>query len=371
MSSQRDRTVAIAERLFGQLPSAAKFVAIAVALAIGLVAFVAFKGQKTAPPATTEPTRVVFMFWNVENLFDDRDDKRNSIDDPYDNWFAQDAGARKLKYDHLAEVILKVNDGKGPDVFAGVEVESLRAAELLRDALNAKLPTGAAKFEHVAMKELTHNAGRYIAPCVISRIPLDAARTKLLGSSNLRLLETHLGTNPSDLCLVVSHWTSQRSDDGTRKGSGRDKYATTIYEEYERIVKDDPDADFLLCGDFNTPPDSEPVTRELHMTGNRDEVTPTRTAPKLFGLLSNKSPDSFGTHYYGKPLIYDQIGISPGLLDDKGWSCDPDSVTVPTEGMIRDKARTRRPWRFGDKHENPQGRGYSDHFPVVVTLRVK
>ena len=107
MSSQRDRTIAIAERLFGQLPSAAKFVAIAVALAIGLVAFVAFKGQKTAPPATTEPTRVVFMFWNVENLFDDRDDKRNSIDDPYDNWFAQDAGARKLKYDHLAEIILR------------------------------------------------------------------------------------------------------------------------------------------------------------------------------------------------------------------------------------------------------------------------
>jgi exonuclease III len=221
------------------------------------------------------------------------------------------------------------------------------------------------------MKELTPSAGRYMAPCVISRIPLDAARTKLLGSNNLRILETHLIENEADLCLVVSHWTSQRSDDGTRKGSGRDKYATTIYQEYERVVKDDADADFLLCGDFNTPPDSEPVTHELHMTGRRDEVAPSKTKPSLLGLLSNKPPDKFGTHYYSKPLIYDQIGVSPGLLDDRGWSCDPDSVQVPTDGLIRDKARTRRPWRFGDKNENPQGRGYSDHFPVVVNLRVK
>src|SRR5207244_6127257 len=234
-----------------------------------------------------------------------------------------------------------VNGGKGPDVFAAVEVESRRAAELLQETLNAKLPDGVAKYEHVAMKELNAHAGRYIAPCVISRIPLDEARTHLLGSNNLRILETHLTENKADLWLVVAHWTSQRSDDGSRKGSGRDKYATTIYAEYERVMKDDPDADFLVCGDFNTPPESEAVATQLHVTGNRADVAPTRTEPRLFGLLSGKSPDKFGTHYYQKPLIYDQLGISPGLLDDKGWACDPDSVQVPTEGMIRDKARVR------------------------------
>src|SRR6185437_11572523 len=266
---------------------------------------------------------------------------------------------------------LKANDGKGPDLFAAVEVESVRAAELLRDALNAKLPAGAAKYEHVAMKELAANAGRHIAPCVISRLPLNTDRTKLLGSNSIRILETHVAGPNADLCLVVSHWTSQRSDDGSRKGRGRDRYATTVYREYERVMKDNPDADFLVCGDFNTPPSSEAVSQELHMTGRRDDVTPTKTSPKLFGLLSEKSPDKFGTHFYsGKPLIYDQVGVSPGMLDDKGWSCDPESVRVPTVGMQRDRNR-RRPWRFGDEKENPQGRDYSDHFPVVVNLRVK
>ena len=91
----------------------------------------------------------------------------------------------------------------------------------------------------------------------------------------------------------------------------------------------------------------------------------------MYNLMAGKDAKEFGTHYYKDWHLFDQIVVSPGLLDDKGWSCDPDSVQVPTEGLIRDKARTRRPWRFGDKDDNPQGRGYSDHFPVVVNLRVK
>jgi len=338
--------------------------AIAILLAIAFVALVWFKPPAAAP----DDGGIAFMFWNVENLFDDRDDKRNSIDDPYDDWMAKDDADRKLKLDRLAEVILKVNGGRGPDVFAGCEVESLRAVELLRDALNAKLPAGAATYDHIAMKELDANAGRFIAPCLISRIPFDPARTRLMGRFNLRILETHLTKDKADLRLVVSHWTSQRSDDGTKKGSGRDRYASTIREDFERAMKQDPQADYLLCGDFNTPPDSETVTGQLRMTANADEA---KKESRLFGLLSSKPAEKFGTHYYSKPLIYDQIGVSPGMLDAKGWSCDPETVRVPTEGMIRDTARVRRPWRFGDRDENPQNRGYSDHFPVVVKLKVQ
>lgn len=323
-----------------------------------------FTLKPTAPP---DDRTVVFMFWNVENLFDDRDDKRNSVDDPYDDWMATDAEARKLKLSRLVEVILKVNDGRGPDLFAGCEVESLRAVELLRDALNAKLPPDAPKYEHVAMKELDTNAGRYIAPCVISRLPLDAAKTKLMGKFNLRILETHVRKKDADLRLVVSHWTSQRSDDGTKKGTGRDRYASTLREDYERVLKENPKADYLLCGDFNATPDSEVVTDQLRLTASREEAV---KQGRLFGPLSDKPADKFGTHYYSKPLIYDQIGVSPGMLDEAGWSCDPDSVQAPTDGMIRDKARVRRPWRFGDKDDNAQGRGFSDHFPVVMKLRV-
>jgi endonuclease/exonuclease/phosphatase family metal-dependent hydrolase len=358
----RNRLINALQRRFLRATMPTKFAILAILMAVALAGTLFLKPP--APPAAPRSDTVVFMFWNVENLFDDRDDDRNSIDDPYDNWFAQDDAARNLKLDRLVEIILKVNGGVGPDVFAACEVESVRAAELLRDALNANLPASAAKYEHIAMKELSANAGRFIAPCVISRYPLD--RTKLLGSNNLRILDTRLTKDGAELRLVVSHWTSQRSDDGTRKGSGRDRYATIIRDDYDRFLQANPRADYLLCGDFNATPDSEVVTDQLRMTGNRDDAV---KQFKLFGLLANKPPEKFGTHYYSKPLIYDMIGVSPGMLDTMGWSCDPESVRVPTDGMIRDTARVRRPWRFGGKGDNPQGRGYSDHFPVIVDLR--
>ncbi|MBY0512610.1 MAG: endonuclease/exonuclease/phosphatase family protein [Gemmataceae bacterium] len=385
MAKSRDQSgqaAAAAVKLFLRLPTPAK-VGLVALVVVGVVVYLVVSNRSHTPATEQQPPpaadatpswalpasgKVVFMFWNVENLFDDADDKRNSIDDPYDNWFATDAAARQLKYDHLSEVILKQNGGRGPDVLACVEVESVRAATLLRDALNAKLPADVPAYRFIGMKEV--DGGRHIAPAVISRVPLDDARTTLHGR-DLRILEVHVVSNGRALCVIASHWTSQlRQPDGSHGERGRLKYATTIYELVQKKTEADPDADVLVCGDFNDTPNSEPVTTGLHLTADRAAVVPARSQPKLLGLLSGKPPEQFGTHYYNGPLIYDHVGISAGMLDQKGWGCDPNSVAVFTDGLIRARSRTRNPWRFGSKNDDAAGRGYADHFPVVATLRV-
>ena len=50
--------------------------------------------------------------WNLENLFDDREDQRPPVDRQYDTWFARDAAARRLKYEHLSEALIRMNDGR-------------------------------------------------------------------------------------------------------------------------------------------------------------------------------------------------------------------------------------------------------------------
>jgi hypothetical protein len=68
-------------------------------------------------------------------------------------------------------------------------------------------------------------------------------------------------------------------------------------------------------------------------------------------------------------LIFDQMVVSPGMLDDLGWSCDVASVrTINT--LYRPGDRLKRPWRFGGEHDRFPQRGYSDHFPVTVRLKV-
>jgi endonuclease/exonuclease/phosphatase family metal-dependent hydrolase len=322
------------------------------------------------PRATTEkvphgPADYLFCFWNVENLFDDHDDARRSEDEPYDNWFARDPQALRLKLQHLSEALLGLNDGRGPDVIAAVEVESVRAAQLLRDALNERLPEGAAPYRAVLMKEV--DGGRHIAPAVITRLTADPAATRLL-NPHQRILESRLLVNGFELTVVASHWTSRVSD---KTGDRRGRYADAIYRAYRDKAARDPNADFLICGDFNDTPDDPSVVTHLHATADRSGVVNRLGADLLLNLMADKDPREFGTHVHaGTRFIYDQIVVSRGMLDPTGWSCDPDSVRT-INSLTRRGDPSRRPWRFGNEKDKTFARGYSDHFPVTVRLKVQ
>lgn len=368
-----------------KLPLATRVGIIALALLAGLVYFVVTHERAPSNAALyPEPNAAtginpdgsgtfMFCFWNVENLFDDKDDKRRDVDEEFDNPFANDEKLRQQKYDHLAEILLKMNGGKGPDILACAEVETVRAADLLKATLNKKLDDAKAdpklKYTQVVMKNL--DAGRHIAPCIITRLNVSHGFTKLHGYQ-LRILEGRLYVNGYELCIIASHWTSQlRQKDGSNGDGGRDKYSNTINRVFTDLAKKNPNTDFVVCGDFNDTPDSEPVLKGLHTTGNRNQVLPTDNNPFLLDLFAGKPADKFGTIWYnGRPLIYDHICVSPGMLDTEGWSCDPDSVKTYTDGLMR--GTRREPWRFGDPRRPPiGGRGYSDHFPVTVTLKLQ
>ena len=169
-----------------------------------------------------------------------------------------------------------------------------------------------------------------------------------------------------DLEIVATHWTSQLTD---KTGRGRDHYANEIYGEYTRKFRADPAVELLVCGDFNTEPSDETVVKQLHAGAEAEAVRNARE-PLLLDLFAGKNPASFGTHYYNKPLIYDQICVSSGLLDDKGWTCLTDTAQTWTQGLIRPGSTRRQPWRFGNERDSG-GRGYSDHFPVTVKLKVQ
>ncbi|MFL5342246.1 MAG: endonuclease/exonuclease/phosphatase family protein [Gemmataceae bacterium] len=318
-----------------------------------------------APNGTAAgPGEYLFCLWNVENLFDDQLDHRRAPDEEYDKWFADNAADRELKYKHLSEALLRMNGGKGPDIIALVEVETVRAAELLRVELNKGLPAGATPyFDEPLMQEVA--AGRHIAPAILTRVRAIANRTKGFGTS--RILEAHFKVNDHDLVVLASHWTSQLTD---KSGEHREKYANQIYGRANAMYKSNPKVDVLVCGDFNDVPESPAVVHHLHAGSDRQQVAAAVDQLVFLDLLAGKEPKQFGTHFYGgKPLIYDHICVSPGMLDNSGWSCDPDSVQTVTDGLIRPGSTKRQPWRFGN-HKDDGNRGYSDHFPVTVKLKV-
>jgi endonuclease/exonuclease/phosphatase family metal-dependent hydrolase len=362
--------------LFVKLPTPAKAVLVGFAAVVGVV-FLASQRRLAAPegfPAAeaAAPGEVAFTFWNVENLFDDKvDPGRRAVDRDFDEGFAEDAALRQQKLDQIATAVLRLNGGVGPDVFAFAEVESVRAADLLRGTLNAKLQAvgkGDKAYTQLAMKNIGNDAGRHIGTGVLSRLPINHTRTRMLGR-NLRILEVHLVAGGADLTVIASHWTSQIGREGGNGSDGRDRYARTIYENYKAAADRDPKVDYLVCGDFNCPPDDPSLTDVLGAFGDRARLA---GPPAFLNLMAGKDPSRYGTLWYsGRPLIYDQMCVSPGLLDAAGWGCDPESVRAESQGLLRVGSTRREPWRFGDPKNPPTGgRGYSDHLPVSVRLRV-
>ncbi|MGL4419611.1 MAG: endonuclease/exonuclease/phosphatase family protein [Gemmataceae bacterium] len=376
-----ERTLAF----FHKIPRPVQALLIVLVVVIG-IAWVAGNGKgwnataansvsapSVQPPAgANEPGSYLFCWWNVENLFDDKLDKRGRVDQEFDEGFSDDAELRKLKFDHLTDALLKMNDGKGPDIIACGEVESVRAAEMLMGSLNTRIKAPEQKYKVFAMRNLP-NAGRHIMTCVITRLQMAQGATRIHGQQ-LRILESRLNVNGHELVIFATHWTSQlRQRDGGSGESGRANYARTIRTAVDRIAEKNEQADILICGDFNEVPDSAEVERMLFAIGDKAKVVPAPD-PFLFNLMAKKSPEKFGTLWYdGKPLIYDHIVVSPGMLDTNGWSADTESVATVTEGLIRRGATRRQPWRFGDPpadRRKADERGYSDHFPVVVRLNV-
>jgi endonuclease/exonuclease/phosphatase family metal-dependent hydrolase len=303
----------------------------------------------------------LFCFWNAENLFDDRkEESPRAADREFDSWFADDKEARQLKYDNLSSALVKLNRGQGPDILALAEVESERSAELLRDALNAKLRGGTEPYRGLLYRD--PHGGRNIANAIITRLPVDGDRTQLHGRRQ-RITEGHIRVNRHDLVVLATHWTSRVSDGD---GDSRDRYADICYGVFKGMYKSNPKVDFLVCGDFNDPPDDDSVRQHLHAVGQAD-FRPDAAEPLLLNLFADKAGGKVGTHYYrGKWLCFDQICVSPGMLDNEGWSCDPESAHIVDDLTADAKGR---PHRFGNERDKAV-RGWSDHFPVTVRLRV-
>jgi endonuclease/exonuclease/phosphatase family metal-dependent hydrolase len=318
--------------------------------------------------ATTGAEDYLFCFWNTENFFDDRlDGERRQPDKDYDTWFANDREALQLKLSHLTSVLAAMNRGRGPDILAIAEAESERAVELLKDSLNRAI-RDAPPYRHVAFRD--PKGGRHIATAVITRLPLIADRTQLHGR-RLRILEAHIDVNGHDLVVLATHWTSRVSDE---EGEGREHYAEAIYGRFRAMYKSNPKVCFLVCGDFNDNPDDKSVTEYLHATGDLQKVKAGGDPPLLYDLFSKtwqankdrEDRDKVGSHFYrGHAYLFDQIAVSPGLLDDAGWTCLVDTAQVHRHKFVDSRGR---PLRFGSPRDRGE-RGVSDHFPVTVRLR--
>jgi endonuclease/exonuclease/phosphatase family metal-dependent hydrolase len=355
-----------------QLLKMPKGVLIALALLVGVGFFIYKQGgaeqQKRNPAIRGEVGTYLLCSWNVENFYDDQNDSKNS--DDLEDWFGNNPAMFTKKVDHLCRGLLMMNEGIGPDIIAMVEVESMRCMEALRDALNAKLnAAGHADKKYETVLFVGDNTGRRFAPGILSRLPAINDRTRKLGKrGNGRILEGHLDVNGHELVVISAHWTSRVTDkDG--EGDRRMSYAQDCYGRVRAILTESPDADVIVCGDFNDEFTDKSLQEGLNVSRSIDTVKQSTNEPKLYALLADWNGDPKGTLYgKGKWSIFDHLCVTRGLLDEQGWKVQADTASIFAPKEFR-TGRAGLPFRFGDE-KTPGERGFADHFPVVVRLNV-
>ena len=299
-------------------------------------------GTAVAPEKPAGTFRL--MSYNIENLFDDKDDPKltGGQDD-------KDMTKPESRRRAAADAVRRAR----PDVIALQEVESLEAVTWWRDEFLKDMG-----YEHVV--SLDSGDGRGIENAVLSKFPLKDAQVwpdAPLGGTHPNKSEFRgqpiefrrsplkvtvevpgeNGAKPYEVTLFVVHQKSGRDN-----GYWREREAAKTVELAKELLNKDPDANIVICGDMNCEAAQNPFriyTGAGFIDAFADRV---------------KSESKWITHESGRAI--DHVLMSAGAAKE---------LVKETRFILGMPARPKGvDWRTTDP---PEGFA-SDHYPVVVDL---
>jgi len=326
------------------------------------------QNQKKKPASRTLADFYVAN-WNVENLFDTKDDPKNK----YDNEFLPNNITTRwtrvrldTKLNNLARVIRSMNHGRGPDILGMQEVEHKHLVQKLIDKLGNKS-------YGIAHAESRDRRGIDTALIFNRRLfTLENSRTYKVplryGGKTRDILHAELkDKNGTVLHVLVNHWPS-RGGGIEMSNPKRFSAARTLSKAIGKIFKQDKRAHVIVLGDFNDEPSSKSVSGILrvHPYPSQKGYKPTQ----LYNLTSKKSAKGQGTYFHsfrGKInwRMYDQIIVSGTLLNNATIDYDKGSMEIAGPAFMisrkgRNKGAPYSTFGGGDRYLG----GYSDHLPV-------
>jgi endonuclease/exonuclease/phosphatase family metal-dependent hydrolase len=329
--------------------------------------------------AAGEPTSVSIMTFNVENLFDTRDDPGKddrtflpislkqtdehrqacgAIENPYWrdqclSWdWSEEILERKLSV--VAATILQAGDGRGPDILALQEVENLDVLERLRTEY-----LSAGGYEPAILIEGKDERGIDVAfltrldvagEPVLHEIPFEGVPAERVADTRGILEATFRLPGGALLTGYAVHFPAPYHPTEMRVAA------------YERLnglrgsLPDDRAA--FAAGDFNTT-SSEDRSKGMLQRFAR---------PTWIVVHEQGNVGAPGTSYYdrdGSWSFLDMILWSPARKAAANWSLREGSARVANRVPAQVQAAT--PARF----ELPEGSGVSDHWPLLVAIELK
>ena len=306
-------------------------------------------------------------WWNVENLFDLESSQHRSatlkkrLKSELKGWTAP---VLKAKLHQLASILTQMNDGLGPDILGMCEVENEAVLEKLVAALASLGRNYQVAHEDSSDRRgidiaFIYDADRYEAEEQFHYEVVKRSATRDIFQVNFRTEDERL------LVLIGNHWPSRLGEPAYRIIAGE----TLSYwiQRIHEVLGGEPSV--LVMGDFNDEPFSPSLTDFALSTEMTTKVLRARNERlhNLMWPLMGQGETSYV--YKGTPNMLDQFLVSRGMLRrDAEIKPITRSVSVLRYPEMV-KSGYNAPKRFGRPSSGLDRKGFSDHYPIAVTLR--
>jgi predicted extracellular nuclease len=315
-------------------------------------------------------------WWNVENLFDEenapvsrRPEKVfRTIKNDIVGWTPR---LRDLKIDQLASVIVRMNDGNGPDVLGVCEVENAFVLELLAAAVKSRLPTRAYEVVHANTDDARGIDVAFLYDPGVLTVPPNQTFFHVVMRRNAtrEIVQVNFRTSKGRTwSLFGNHWPS-RSGGQFESAGFRDIAGETLAYFHSRVLETHgADTPALAMGDFNDEPFDASLVIHALSTRQRNRVVRAE-APLLWNLMWPAAGTPEGTFYFeNQPNVLDQFLVNKNMATDAA----PIEVQADSVEILRfDDTATgeyRRPKPFGGMGKPVDETGFSDHFPIGMRV---
>ncbi len=359
-------------------------------------------------PVSDDSTEFTVLTYNVEHLFDVDGIAVYSdlVETDDENTYSPGHLLRKLQA--ISTTLKTFHDGAGPEIIAFNEFEidftpestvtdyaafleqyrGTTAERMLTVELDDEirgLPAEALLLKHLQDEGLTgyhvaigadepvEGGRRAHKNALFSKFPVLEVRSHPTTQAR-DILETKLDIEGHPFYIFTNHWkagASSSESEQTRRDNAR-----TLRDRVEAILAEDPAADILLAGDFNSqynqsqayPFMGETAVNDILGSQGDELATATATNYSLYNLwyelpLEERKSD----HFRGNWGTLMQKMITPGLYDFRGVQYVDNSFEV----VILDGHNAHTPLQIPKRWSNAAGgSGVSDHFPVAARFRV-
>lgn len=307
-------------------------------------------------------------FYNVENLFDTKDDKDTHLDEQFTpkgekRW---DEEKYKSKLQNLAKVISQLANNQAPTFLGICEIENKKVLQdLVNEPAIKAANYGIAHIE--SPDERGIDVGLLYDESIFTVLSTKAYQPDLSAYNDKTRDILYVKGKLADgdvLHFLINHWPS-RGEGRKESEPKRIAAAKTLLAIQKEIQSDNPNAKIIVMGDFNDEPSNTSIAKTLNVACDVDNVKD----DQLFNAFCKLEDADKGSYRYRNYWdMLDQIMVSKSMITDTaGIHFIPKSAGIKAEDwMIQTGKYEGFPLRtYGGN--NYLG-GYSDHFPVYISL---